>query len=64
MTANFAVSRDGTSFEEVRMSAQPTVPAHTDDGLQPIGDYYGVAYGSGGFVAVWASDESPTEPGP
>jgi hypothetical protein len=58
--AYLAASRDGLSFEEVRMSSRPTAPERTGDGLQPIGDYYGVAYGSGGFVAAWEDGRDGT----
>lgn len=58
--AYLAVSRDGESFEEVRMTSVASVPAHVDDGLQPIGDYYGVAYGADGFVALWEDGREGT----
>lgn len=58
--AYMAVSRDGEAFEEVRMTAAASVEAHVDDGLQPIGDYYGVAYGADGFVALWEDGREGT----
>ena len=58
--AYMAVSRDGEAFEEVRMTATASVEAHVDDGLQPIGDYYGVAYGADGFVALWEDGREGT----
>jgi hypothetical protein len=58
--AYIAVSRDGETFEEARMTAVATSPAREQDGLQPIGDYYGVAFGSHGPVALWEDGREGT----
>lgn len=51
--AYVAVSRDGASFEEARMTSVASTPAKVQDPIQPIGDYYGIAYGANGPVALW-----------
>ncbi|HUR24640.1 MAG TPA: sialidase family protein [Candidatus Thermoplasmatota archaeon] len=58
--AYVAVSRDGETFEEGRMTAVASVEANVADGLQPIGDYYGIAYGADGFVALWEDGREGT----
>ncbi|MEA3137824.1 MAG: hypothetical protein QOC71_2105 [Thermoplasmata archaeon] len=58
--AYVAVSRDGSTFQEARMSSVATVPAREQDGLQPIGDYYGIAFGSRGPVALWEDGRDGT----
>lgn len=59
--AYVALSRDGVAFEEHRMTSEPSVPARMQDPIQPIGDYYGVAWGSHGPVALWEDGREGTE---
>ncbi|MFA5944800.1 MAG: hypothetical protein WC876_10080 [Candidatus Thermoplasmatota archaeon] len=58
--AYVAVSRDGSTFEEARMSSVATAPERTQDPVQPIGDYYGIAFGSRGPVALWEDGREGT----
>lgn len=58
--AAMALSRDGVTWEEVPMASVPTVPGNTQDPIQPIGDYYGVAFGSRGPVAMWEDGREGT----
>ncbi|MHB1260567.1 MAG: sialidase family protein [Thermoplasmatota archaeon] len=58
--AYVAVSRDGATFEEARMSSVASVPARMQDPIQPIGDYYGIAYGARGPVALWEDGREGT----
>jgi hypothetical protein len=58
--ARMALTRDGAPFDEVTLASVASEPAKVEDGLQPIGDYYGLAWGSKGPVALWEDGREGT----
>lgn len=58
--AYLGVSRDGAAFQNVRMTSVASEPDRIRDPIQPVGDYYGVAWGARGFVAAWEDGREGT----